>query len=164
MYNAYAKRKAATLAKIRPLILQRDGYRCIICGAVDRLHIAHYSPLADGLKGIIVLGKKRRGGNRIHKVEPQSWEELNSNNNLVTLCYSCHAIYDKRWWQVPLISEVDIQRESDSIERRISHYLFDLYPPEPIILVPYEQFHPCKISHYKWVGRYDKDLINTKRN
>jgi len=49
----------------RLLALKRDGYRCRICGSTERLHVHHIVPLS-------------RGGT--HALE-----------NLITLCYRCHA-------------------------------------------------------------------------
>lgn len=50
-----------------PIILERDGYKCRICGSRKRLHIHHY----DG-----------RGA--------QHPEPNHDHSNLITLCASCH--------------------------------------------------------------------------
>ncbi len=54
--------------KVRKEVLERDNYSCIICGANQRLQIAHYISRARSGLGI-----------------PQ---------NLAAMCVSCHFSYD----------------------------------------------------------------------
>jgi 5-methylcytosine-specific restriction endonuclease McrA len=52
-------------ARVRRVVLERDGYQCRNCGNPDELHVHHVVPLRSG------------GTNR--------W------SNLITLCHECHA-------------------------------------------------------------------------
>jgi len=107
MNKDYLKAKAKVLRVMRPIILERDKNRCIICQGTEKLETAHYLGLAKNLKNKMRI-KTRDGSRRFHKVEPLSWEELNHQNNLVALCNRCHAIYDERWWNVPEIKALYI--------------------------------------------------------
>jgi 5-methylcytosine-specific restriction endonuclease McrA len=49
---------------LRRLTLQRDGYRCTVCGATEQLEVHHVVP-------------RRAGG-------------ADALSNLVTLCVACH--------------------------------------------------------------------------
>lgn len=51
--------------KVRPLVLERDGFRCTKCGCTDNLHVHH-------------IVEKSKGGS-------------NALDNLITLCKECHA-------------------------------------------------------------------------
>ena len=51
--------------KVRPLVLERDGFRCTKCGCPDNLHVHH-------------IKEKSKGGS-------------NELSNLITLCRDCHA-------------------------------------------------------------------------
>lgn len=53
----------------RRLVQQRDGYRCVVCGATERLEVHHIVP-------------RRLGGS-------------NDPVNLVTLCAACHRRHDR---------------------------------------------------------------------
>lgn len=146
MENAYLKAKATTLKKMRPVILQRDNYQCVACGSSSKLETAHFLPLAERLKGRI-----RLFGKCFRKIEPQSWNELNGEENLVTLCSRCHAIYDMRWWQVPELPRQQLKAESGKIEGKINKYLCTLYPFKPLELVPYAGSVYLSPSRIKWV-------------
>lgn len=105
MNKAYIKAKTSILRTMRPIILERDNHRCIICQTEERLETAHYLGLAKYLKKRMRIDTAD-GSKRFRQVEPLSWGELNHRNNLAALCGRCHAIYDKRWWNVPEIKEL----------------------------------------------------------
>lgn len=129
MDNGYIKAKATLLQRMRPLILERDNHRCVICDSAERLQIAHYLPLAERLKGRIPVS-----GRYFREVEPESWGELNDGKNLVTLCVKCHRIYDAHWWRMHGLRREQAKSTNKKIGFRIHSYLSSLYPPEPIEL------------------------------
>lgn len=92
--TAYMQARATIQRKMRPLILERDGYRCIACGSEDKLEVCHLFPLAK----------------RLAKGDPYgNWQWLNSERNLVTLCERCHAIIDDRFGKLmddPMVKQL----------------------------------------------------------
>lgn len=71
----YQKRKGyksydPLLAKTRPIVLERDGYKCTKCGKNKKLCVHHIK--GDGLTSSIK-------------------DKDHTPNNLVTLCTSCHS-------------------------------------------------------------------------
>ena len=76
----YKEARGQVQSKMRPIILRRDGNKCIVCENIEKLKICHVFPLAKMLK------KRYR-----------DWDWLNSEHNLVTLCERCHAIIDDRF-------------------------------------------------------------------
>lgn len=51
--------------KLRKFVLERDNHRCLKCGNEDGLEVHHIKERSDG--------------------------GLDEENNLITLCYACHA-------------------------------------------------------------------------
>jgi len=139
MNNGYAKAKANILKKMRPLVLERDGHRCVVCNSTERLQIAHYLPLAQRLKGEIPFWGKYY----FRRVEPESWQELNSIKNLVTPCINRHRTYDARGWKMRGERRKEAKAASTKIEHRIDAYLANLYPPEPIKMEHMSQPQLC---------------------
>lgn len=81
---------------VKRIVSARDGYRCIICGALG-LPNAHFISRSHGGLGI--------------------------EENIVTLCYSCHMRFDQ-------------STERESLRRIIAEYLRDHYPgwdPENLV-------------------------------
>ena len=60
-------------SRVRPVILARDGYKCVICGNTENLEVDHIVPLA------------RMG--------------TNDADNLQTLCRSCNRSKGADLWQ-----------------------------------------------------------------
>lgn len=50
--------------KVRPTVLTRDEYKCVLCGSADRVNVHHINERSKG------------GGNDL--------------DNLITLCHNCH--------------------------------------------------------------------------
>ena len=151
MSIAYQRAKAKVLRRMRPVILERDKHRCIVCRETERLETAHYLGLASHLKNRIRI-RTVDGSKRFRKAEPLSWEELNLENNLVMLCSQCHAIYDFRWWQVPDHNYQQLRAESKRIEGKIHSYLFTLYPHQPIELAFRPELVYFNPNHFTLVG------------
>lgn len=78
--ETYAEARSKVQSKMRPIILQRDGSKCVACPSTEKLELCHIFPLAKML--------------RKHYTD---WEWLNSEENMVTLCERCHAIIDDRF-------------------------------------------------------------------
>lgn len=58
-------KKDSEFVKIKPMVLDRDDYKCVICGSTDRIQVHH-------------IKERSQGG-------------ANVANNLITLCYKCHC-------------------------------------------------------------------------
>lgn len=81
---------------IRKAVYRRDGYRCALCDSTKGLQIHHY----------------------VHRSEGGS----NQPQNLITLCWKCHAV--AHGTQMPDYPEY-VDREF--IEQAACEYLSDLY-------------------------------------
>lgn len=68
---------------MRPLILERDGGRCVACGTAER-------KIPRRWRGREVM----RSNLVIHHIDENP--SNNVHTNLVTLCMTCHAIYHKK--------------------------------------------------------------------
>lgn len=67
---------------MRPLILERDGHRCVVCRACP-------PPLQYRRKG----KPAQKSRLAIHHINEQPWD--NRAENLITLCSTCHATHHK---------------------------------------------------------------------
>ena len=75
--------------KVKDIVWERDEERCIICGSRYAMPNAHYIPRSQGGLGV--------------------------EENIVTLCFSCHQMYDQ-------------SIERSVIGKRIEKYLKSKYP------------------------------------
>lgn len=75
--------------KVKDIVWERDEERCIICGSRYAMPNAHYIPRSQGGLGV--------------------------EENIVTLCFSCHQKYDQ-------------STERKVIGQRIEKYLKSQYP------------------------------------
>ena len=64
--NQSSRRGASQLVRNRKKVLQRDDYKCVLCGSTSRLHVHH------------------KIGWQPHQINPHELD------NLETLCASCH--------------------------------------------------------------------------
>ena len=97
--------------RLKPLILKRDGNRCVLCEskALWRLEIHHIEPL--GWKG---------------NLDPEYVLDLNKTTNLVTLCSPCHKEqgrgYNQIRWQKETSGKIPYSQWKEEIvkeEKRI---------------------------------------------
>lgn len=69
-YHDYSFYRSREWADLRATVLERDGYRCMACGEVQRLHVHHIHRRIDSMD--------------------------DSLGNLITLCGSCHSRVEAR--------------------------------------------------------------------
>lgn len=101
---------------MKPRILERDSHRCIHCGSIIKLELAHVSAIGPQLRythlaeanDLQQLNKiplnsedfRAREAQRIKEYWQQDrtriWNWWNAGSNLVILCEKCHALYDHR--------------------------------------------------------------------
>lgn len=86
----YQRARLSISQKMKPIILERDGHKCVVCGAAEHLELAHIFPVAKGLRG-----KSARHHPSRNELK-QRWNLLNDEHNLITLCKHCHNLYDGR--------------------------------------------------------------------
>lgn len=55
--------------KVKRIVHERDGYRCLVCGSYNGEPVAHFIRRSQGGKGVA--------------------------ENVVTLCYRCHMMFDQ---------------------------------------------------------------------
>ncbi len=87
--------------KLKWKIRKRDGYRCIICGTVQKelrvhLHIHHIDYNKDNL----------------------------NENNLVSVCNSCHAQtnFDREFWIIILKERIGGYMDSKEVKKKVEQY------------------------------------------
>lgn len=79
--------------KQRARIIERDCGHCVACGAVNNLHIGHVVSVKDG-----------------HALS-LSDEDINSDDNLVTLCAECNLGWGDRSMRANLYVAILIRRQ-----------------------------------------------------
>lgn len=100
--------KATSISKtVKCAVFERDGYRCIICGSPQGQPNAHYIARSQGGLGI--------------------------EQNIVTLCTSCHRDYDQ-------------SDKRPEYKEYIKKYLMSKYP----------QWNENKLVYRKWSFTNDK--------
>lgn len=78
-------------------IIERDGHKCVLCGATKRLEVHHIDPVVKIIKRII---KDYIFKNEDEKVEfVINHPEIKDDNllNGVLVCRSCHKLVHKNW-------------------------------------------------------------------
>ena len=83
----------ASWRKTRPIILERDGYKCVACGSKEKLEVHHIlKGLTDPTGACIVeiFGITKEW--LVHHLKT-----YNNPMNLVTLCRNCHLTLSKKY-------------------------------------------------------------------
>ena len=78
--------------KYIPLVLERDGHTCKLCGSHDNLQVHHIIPFKYIIKNICDKNPQLNCINNINELYQISIkdEKLNDINNLITYCKDCH--------------------------------------------------------------------------
>jgi hypothetical protein len=129
--------------RMRPIIFKRDEHKCVACGDTVRLELCHFFPLARSLRRDVL----------------NNWDWLNSEDNLVTLCWRCHDILDDRFGRLKNDKRVqdivlgygkDLNRPSTWTEAVRKQLKRKFENDRNIIIAAVANYLKIPVSTFKW--------------